>query len=440
MNATSAQQTAPIEAGGFPRLAVVRQRFPTSPPIDIAGTIAEQLTHLASGLRPGARVAVGVGSRGIANLQAMVRAVLDVLRKAGAVPFILPAMGSHGGGTAEGQLALLAEYGVTEAALGVPIRAAMDVEAIGELPDGHPIVCSVEALRADAEIVINRIKPHTDFGGRLGSGLLKMLVVGLGKRAGAANFHAASASHGYERVLHAAASVVANRLPVLAGVAIVEDQRHQTARLEVVRPADLVEREEALCAEASRLMPRLPFAEVDLLIVDRMGKNISGTGMDPAVIGRMIHGYSLAGDAERRHSHVWRLFVRDLTPESHGNAIGLGLADFTTTRLVQAMDRNVTVTNSLTALSLQGAKVPIYFDTDREAIAAALGSLGRTDTTTARVVRIADTLSVETLLASEALLAEARENNDLEVLDEPRNLTFQADANLGPLSDLLGAG
>ncbi len=435
MNATSVQKPPAPNTIALPRLAVVRQRFPASPPIDIAGTIAEQLAPIARGLRPGARVAVGVGSRGIANLQAMVRAVLDVLRKAGAAPFILPAMGSHGGGTAEGQLALLAEYGVTEAALGVPIRAAMDVAAIGELPDGHPIVCSAAALRADAVLVINRIKPHTDFGGRLGSGLLKMLVVGLGKRVGAANFHAASASLGYERVLRAAANVVTARLPLLAGVAIVEDQRHQTARLEVVRPADLVGREEVLCAEAARLMPRLPFAEVDLLIVDRMGKNISGTGMDPAVIGRMIHGYSLAGDAERRRPHVWRLFVRDLTPESHGNAIGLGLADFTTTRLVQAMDRGVTVTNSLTALSLQGAKVPIYFDTDREAIAAALGSLGRTDTSTAGVVRIADTLSVETLLASEALLAEAQENNELEVVGAPEAIAFDANGNLPPLAE-----
>lgn len=435
MNATSVQPPPVPDTIALPRLAVVRQRFPASPPIDIAGTIADQLAAVVRGLRPGARVAVGVGSRGIANLQAIVRAVLEVLRKAGAAPFILPAMGSHGGGSATGQLALLAEYGVTEAALGVPIRAAMDVEAIGELPDGHPIVCSVEALRADAVLVINRIKPHTDFGGRLGSGLLKMLVVGLGKRVGAANFHAASASLGYERVLRAAANVVTARLPLLAGVAIVEDQRHQTARLEVVRPADLVGREEALCAEAGRLMPRLPFAEVDLLIVDRMGKNISGTGMDPAVIGRMIHGYSLAGDAERRHPHVWRLFVRDLTPESHGNAIGLGLADFTTTRLVQAMDRGVTVTNSLTALSLQGAKVPIYFDTDREAIAAALGSLGRTETSTVRVVRIADTLSVETLLASEALLAESRGDSSLEVLSQAQPLVFDARGNLPPLSE-----
>ncbi len=430
MNATPAPHPASPEAVTFPRLTVARQRFPVTPPIDIARTIAEQLNPITAGLRPGTRVAVGVGSRGIANLQDVVRAVVNGLRAAGAAPFILPAMGSHGGGTAEGQIALLADYGVTEATLGVPIHAAMEVRTVGEIEDGRPLVCSDEALRAQAVIVINRIKPHTDFGGRLGSGLLKMLVVGLGKRVGAANFHAAAAALGYERVLRTAARAVLARLPLLAGVAIVEDQRHQTARLEVVRPADLVEREEALGAEAARLMPRLPFAEIDLLIVDRMGKNISGTGMDPAVIGRMIHGYSLADDTERRAPHVWRLFVRDLTPESHGNAIGLGMADFTTARLVRAMDRDVTVTNALTALSLQGAKVPIYFDTDREAMAAALRSLGRTDTSAARVVRIADTLSVETLLASETSLAGESGNANLEIRGRPRPIEFDAAGNL----------
>lgn len=420
------------DAHRFPRMALVRQLFPPSPPVDVAGEITGQLGPLLRGLKPGARVAVAVGSRGIANLRALAAATIEVLRAARATPFVLPAMGSHGGGTAEGQVSLLAEYGVTEANLGVPLRPAMEVEEIGRTAEGEPVVCSLEALRADAVVVINRVKPHTDFAGDLGSGLLKMLVVGLGKRVGAWNFHRASARLGYLRVLRGFGEVLRRRLPLLAAVAVVENQRHETARIEVVRPELLVERESALCAEARALLPRLPFDELDLLIVDRMGKNISGTGMDPAVIGRMIHGYSLAEEAERRQPHVRRLFVRDLTPESHGNAIGIGMADFTTTRLVQAMDRGVTATNALTALSLQGAKVPIYFGTDREAIEAALGTLALGDCRQARVARIADTLAVEWLYASEAVLAAAVSGANLERYDGFGPMRFDAQGSLTP--------
>lgn len=414
----------------FPRLAPVRQLLPESPVLDISAVVRGELGPVARRLKPGARVAVAVGSRGISRLQEMVAAVLECLRAAGARPFVVPAMGSHGGGTAEGQIALLGEYGVTEAALGVPIRACMDVEEIGHTPEGLPVVASVEAVRADAIVLVNRIKPHTDFGGDLGSGLLKMLVVGLGKRVGAAQFHAAASRLGYLAVLRRFGAVASRRLPLLAGLAIVENQRHDPARLAVVLPEDLESRESALCAEARALMPRLPFDTVDLLIVDQMGKNLSGTGMDPAIIGRMIHGYSLAEDVEHRTPHVRRLFVRDLTPESHGNAIGLGLADFTTTRLIAAMDRAVTVTNALTALSLQGAKIPIAFATDREAIAAALTTLALPDPRQARVVRIADTLSVERFEASAALLADAELRPDLEVLGPAQPLAFGEDGNL----------
>ncbi len=414
----------------FPRLALVRQRFPARPPLDLVGEIARQFEPQLRSLKRGARVAVAVGSRGIANLSEMVSAVVQLLRNAGANPFIVPAMGSHGGGTSEGQVKLLAGYGVTESAMGVPVRAAMDAEEIGRTPWGDPVVCSAEALGAEAVVIINRIKPHTDFAGDLGSGLLKMLVVGLGKRVGASNYHRAAARSGYLPVLRASGKIVRERLPLLAAVAIVENQRHESARLEVVSPDELEQREAALCAEAATLMPRLPFEELDLLIVDRMGKNISGTGMDPAVIGRMIHGYSLAEDTEHRHPHIRRLFVRELTPESNGNAIGIGMADFTTSRLVTAMDRKTTVTNSLTALSLQGAKVPIYFDTDREVLQAALDTLSLPDPSRARVARIADTLSVECLQASEAALQDRAGAANLEITRGPEPLRFDSRGNL----------
>jgi hypothetical protein len=228
--------------------------------------------------------------------------------------------------------------------------------------------------------------------------------------------------------------VLAGRLPLLAGVAVVENQRHETARIEVVSPAALEEREAVLCAEARALMPQLPLAEVDLLVVDRMGKNVSGTGMDPAIIGRMIHGYSLAAEGERRVPHVHRLFVRDLTPQSHGNAIGLGMADFTTTRLVHAMDRRVTVTNALTALSLQGAKIPIAFDTDREAIAAALQTLPLTRLADARIVRITDTLSLEWLQVSAASLEGLQDHPGVQIQSPPAPMLFDTAGNLPPIA------
>jgi len=414
----------------LPPLIAIRQRFPPSSLPDFDRVIGSGLPAAMGRLRPGARMAVAVGSRGIANLSIIVRAVIRTLQGAGARPFILPAMGSHGGASAAGQSALLADYGITEAALGVPLRPSMEVQTVGSVIPGFEVLVSREAFMADGVILINRIKPHTDFAGAIGSGLLKMLVVGLGKHAGAAQFHAAAGRLGYEHVLRAHAHALLGALRVAGGVAVLEDQRHQTARVEVLRPFEIEAQEARLCGEAKALMPRLPFKDIDLLIVDRMGKNLSGTGMDPMVIGRSIHGYSLVSSADDAGVRVRRLFVRDLTPESHGNAIGIGLADFTTTRLVQAMDRAVTSVNALTALSLQGAKVPLHFDTDREVLANALGTLGLSGPQEPRIVRIRDTLSLEELQISTALLPEVGGRADLEVIGEPRRVEFDADGNL----------
>ncbi len=414
----------------LPRMIRVRQRFPETPSVDIAASLARDLPSLLKPLRPGQSVAIAVGSRGIANLHEIVRQTIALIRQAGGVPFIVPAMGSHGGATAAGQEELLAGYGITAESLGVELRSSMAVRRIGATAGGGDVVCSEAALTADHVLLVNRIKPHTDFGGALGSGLLKMLVVGLGKHAGAAAFHRQASRHGYERVLRESARVLMSFLPLLGGVAVIENQRHQIARIEVVPAAELVRREETLCALARDLMPRLPFPEVDLLIVDWMGKNISGTGMDPTVIGRMIHGYSLADDDPPQRPWVRRLFVRDLTPESHGNAIGIGLADFTTARLVRTMDRKVTMTNALTALSLQGAKVPLYFECDREAIAAARGTLADDDPQELRVARIRDTLHLEELAISERLWREHGGTGGLEAIGTLAVVRFDAAGNL----------
>jgi len=418
----------------FPRMMLVRQKFPASALVDVRGTLAKEFATVTGRIKPGARIAVAVGSRGIANLQAIVAGVLELLKAAGAQPFVVPAMGSHGGATPDGQKELLAEYGITEAELGVPIHAAMEARRLGATEDGVEVFFSEEALKADGVVVVNRVKPHTDFQSEtLGSGLMKMLVVGLGKRVGAANFHTSASRFGYEHVIRTSARITLRSAPILFGVAIVENQIHDTARLVVVLPEDMERREGELFVEAKSLMPQLPFDDIDLLIVDRIGKNISGSGMDPNVIGRSLHGYSALLSERGGKPSIRRIFVRDLTPESHGNATGVGLADFTTTRLVRQMDARVTYLNSLTALSLQSAKIPIHFETDREAVVAALQSLAMRDTTQAKVVRIQDTLSLERVAVSESYAESVRQRSALEVMSEAEAMSFNAEGNLPPM-------
>jgi hypothetical protein len=380
-------------------------------------------------------ISVAVGSRGISRLQTIVRETVDFLKNAGARPFIVPAMGSHGGATPEGQQAILAGYGITEEAIGAPVQASMEVQQLGTTEDGVPVYCSQEALKADGILLVNRVKPHTDFQGKLGSGLLKMLVIGLGKRAGAAACHQAAARLGHEQVIRTASRRLSQKAPLLGGLAILENHRHDTARLTLLAPPDLESQEERLLEEADRLMPRLPFPEVDLLIVDHLGKNISGAGMDPNVIGRGVQGYlsTLTTDSER-HPMIRRIFVRELTPETHGNAIGIGLADFTTTRLVRSMDLKATYINSLTAMTPQSAKIPIHYETDREALEQALISLALPDSTEAKVVRIQDTLNLEQLEVSENYKDQIRGSKELEILGDPCAIPFDAAGNLNAMT------
>jgi len=433
--ANTAENAAPVLRDSFPRMMVLRQQFPASPPLDVSASLEAQFAALRSRIKPGSRLAVAVGSRGISNLQRIVAAVLGILKGAGAQPFLVPAMGSHGGATPEGQKQILAEYALTEERLQVPIHAAMDVERIGATPEGLEVFFSAEARRADGIVVVNRVKPHTDFSSEsLGSGILKMMVVGLGKRVGAANYHTSSSRRGYEEVLRSMAQVILRSAPIFGGVAIVEDQFHSTARVTVL-PVELIERGEAeLFREAKRLMPKLPFDDIDLLIVDRLGKNISGAGMDPNIIGRGVHGYSsLLGHRPARGPTIRRLFVRELTPETHGNAVGIGLADVTTARLARSIDLEVTRINALTALTPQCAKIPVQFETDREAIERTLASLALREPSEAKIVRIADTLSLEKLEVSEACAELFSGRKDLEVLGRAEEMRFDDSGNLLPL-------
>jgi len=410
----------------LPRMITVRQKYPPSKPVDIALTIKNELARLAPKLKPGMRIAVGTGSRGISNILPVVQSAVEFLKAAGTKPFLIPAMGSHGGATPEGQIEVLASYGITEAI--APIEPSMETVTLGRTPDGLDVIFSAKAKNADGILVINRIKPHTDFASdSLGSGLQKMLVVGLGKHAGAANYHRGAIHHGFERVLRAMVPVVLKSAPILGGLGIVEDQLHQTVRIGFA-PADEMEKREAeLFAQAKALMPSLPFDQIDLLIIDRIGKNISGSGMDPNIIGREIFGYSSSFEEQRKlKPSIRRIFVRALTPETHGNAIGIGMADFTTSRLAHAMDPKKTFINALTSLSVNAPKMPIYFDTDREAIGQALNSLAMADILQAKVVRIANTLSLDRLQISESYGKPAH----LDVLDAPADMHFDQTGNL----------
>lgn len=423
----------------LPQMFHLHQCYPPSRALDVKSLLRDSFDRqsLASQIKPGMRVAVGVGSRGITNLPGIVDAVLNLLRAHGAEPFIIPAMGSHGGATPQGQQNMLAGFGITPDTH-APFNTSMDVDQIGTFGDGYPIVFSRAALEADAIVILNRIKPHTDFHGNLGSGIQKMLVIGFGKHIGAANAHRVAMKLGHEAVIRETAKIILDKVPVLFAIAILEDQHHQTHDLRVLRSDEILKEEDALFVQSQQLLPRLPFPNIDLLIVDELGKEISGTGMDTNVIGREVFGYisSLQPQGTLQQPHIGRIFVRDLTPTTRGNAIGIGLADFTTTRLVNAINRDYTYTNSLTSLGLECAKIPFYYDTDREALERALGSLFEQSPKDLRIVRIKNTLELDHMLVSERLTRDLDPSRPVTIDPHPQTLDFDADGNLFPLSAL----
>ena len=432
-----------IHTSQWPKMIEMRQTYPDSPKLDFAALLQRQFVErgLQAQITPGMRIALGVGSRGIANLSEIVKATVGVLVQAGARPFIVPAMGSHGGATAEGQLQVLANYGVTAESMGVPVEASMEATKIGTALEGLDVLFSVPALQADGVIVLNRVKPHTDFRGTLGSGIQKMLVIGFGKQVGANNAHRAAAHLGYEVVLRAFAQTIlqsAKQGPkIFCGIALLENQHHQTAAIEVLRPETIVREEDRLFQQATSLLARLPFDDIDLLIIDRMGKDISGSGMDTNVIGRDIAGYlsSLRGEGPVT-PRVSRIFVRDLTPASNGNGVGIGMADFTTARLVKSLNLQYTYMNALTSLGLQPAKIPIYFENDREAMQAAVASLAQPDVAQMKVVRIADTLNLGRFLVSEGCLVVVDGKPGVTALGTARDMELDAEGNLLPFVEI----
>ncbi len=400
----------------LPPLFRVRQRRETQPLADVPGVTRAQLEALGLRARitPGMRIAVTAGSRGIRDIVPITRAAVEWLRLAGATPFIVPAMGSHGGATADGQRQLLASLGITEESMGCPIHSSMEVAQIGSLDDGTPVFMDRLAYEADGVLVINRVKAHTSFHGTIESGLAKMCVVGLGKRHGAEIIHR-TAVDGLKHLLAPMARVMIASGKILGGLAILEDAREQTADLVALPPQEIGAEGEARLLERSKaLMAHLPFHQIDVLVVDELGKNISGTGMDTNVIGRL----PLPGQPPPPSPVINVIVVLDLTPETHGNANGMGLADITTARFASKVDFRATYLNALTAglVGLCKGALPIVLPTGRSAVTAAIRACGRADPAEARVVRIKNTLQLEYLLVSQPLLPEVTANPDLEVL------------------------
>ncbi|HSC70554.1 MAG TPA: hypothetical protein VLH58_04325 [Candidatus Methylomirabilis sp.] len=411
----------------FPRMFRVKQRFEGPSLHDIPGSVRDSMRglHLQDKVKPGQTVAVTAGSRGIANIDRITRAVMDELKALRLQPFIVPTMGSHGGATAEGQRKVLEHYGITEASMGCAIRSSMEVLQIGEVK-GIPVFCDKNAWGADHIAVLARIKPHTDFQGEIESGLFKMMAIGLGKQQGAEHYHRAGHAYSYAEIFPLVGKKVLETARILFGLGIVENGYEETAKVQALLPKDFEEGEKALLREAKAWMARLPFDALDLLIVDDLGKNISGAGMDTNVIGRPFVQKAL--DRPR----IRRIFVRDITPESEGNAVGIGMADVTTRRLVEKINYQAMYMNAITSGVSEGAKVPMTFDTDREAIEVALAMIGLTPPEHARVVRIKTTLHLAEMDVSEALIQEVKANERLSLVTQPAPFAFDGQGNLSP--------
>lgn len=412
----------------FPSLLPVRQRFDAPLVPDVAAATAAALEPLRGRVTAGMTVAVTAGSRGIHDKPAVVRAAGEWLRGAGAEPFVVPAMGSHGGATPEGQLRVLADLGITPDSVGMPVRATMDTVELGRLDGGPAVHLDAHAAGADAILVINRVKAHTDFASEVESGLAKITAIGLGKRRGAEGIHA----HGPANLGHwipLVARRIIDSTTVLGGLAIVENAFDRAARIELVEPDGIGgPAEEELLVEAKRLMARLPFDRLDVAVVDVMGKNKSGSGMDTTVIGRMM----IRGSEEPASPSIANLVVLDLSDASHGNATGVGLADFVPFRVLEKLDLRSTYINAMTSGlgGPQRGQVPMAMPTDRDAVAAALLTCGRADLDAATLVRMRDTLDLEVLLVSESLRAVVEADDALEVLGDARPMAFDADGQL----------
>ncbi|KKE78534.1 MULTISPECIES: lactate racemase domain-containing protein [Bacillaceae] len=406
-----------------PRMARVKQTFDESKLDDVVETLSQELEKVKDMVKPGAEIALAVGSRGTDALVDITRATVQFLIDLGAKPFIVPSMGSHGGATGPGQKAVLEHLGVTEESVGAEIRSSMEVIKIGELPNGLPVYIDKYASKADGIVVINRVKPHTAFRGKVESGIMKMISIGLGKQKGAEACHQLGFKHMAEHV-PAMAKMTIEKMPILFGIATVENAFDKVARIEVLRANEIEEKEPELLDLAKKLLPKIFVDQIDVLVIDQIGKNISGDGMDPNITGRYPTPYAHGGP------DVTKMIVLDLTPQTEGNANGVGTADFTTQRLVDKMDREATYANGLTSTVVGPTHISTAMPTDKAAIQAAIKTCNILDFSKVKMVRILDTLHVGEIEVSETLLDYVKEHPNMEQVSDLYEIPFNEDGNL----------
>jgi len=416
----------------FPRLLPVRQRYPDRALPDVPAEARAQMARsgFASRLKPGARVALGVGSRGIANIALIARAAVDYWKSQGCRPFIFPAMGSHGAATAEGQAEVLAHFGIHEAGMGCPVISSLDVVSLGVTSDGIEAFMDRRAFESDGVMLIGRVKWHTDFSGDIESGLLKMMAIGLGKFAGAQRYHTYAYKPGLEHVIRSVGRQVLKSGKMLGGLAILEDANHHTALLAAVPAEDMERTEEDLLALVKSWMGGIPLS-LDVLVVDEIGKNISGAGMDTKIVNRSVFGESNLWPSLPRFE---RIFVRDLSPHSYGNAMGIGLADVIHERLIEKIDWNATRINSLTACTPAMIRTPMRFPTDRECLERIAPTVGKVDLSQVTYGWIRNSMELSFLKISENLRDQIEKNPALEVLGPAEEMEFDQAGNLEGLA------
>jgi len=411
----------------FPRLLVIRQKFPDRRIVDVAGTVRAQLAAagFASRLKPGARVAIGVGSRGIHNIATIVHSAVQYWQEQGMQPVIFPAMGSHGAANAAGQAEVLASYGITEASMGCPLISQLEVVSLGKTADGIEAFMDKVAYDSDGVMLVGRVKWHTDFAGRIESGLFKMMAIGLGKFAGAQRYHAYAYRLGLEHVVVSVGRQVLQSGKILGGLAILEDAYHNTAKIDAV-PVDVMEaREEQNLALVKSWMAKVPM-DLDILIMDEIGKNISGAGMDTKVANRGVQGeYNPWPNTPKFE----RIFVRNLSEHTYNSAVGLGMADVVTDRLVNRIDWTPTLINSLTANTPAAIRTPIHFPTDRECLERVAPTVGRLSLDDVTYGWIRNTMELTRMAVSENVRAQVEENPLLEI-EGTIDLEFDASGDL----------
>jgi len=414
----------------FPRMAMVKQII-TQPAIkDIRSASRQEVQkmNLAERIKPGEKVGITVGSRGIANLKAIVEILIEAVKQAGGEPCIIPAMGSHGAGTAEGQKEMLASLGISEETLNVPVLACGEASQIGITASGIPVYVNdmVVAKKVDKLIIFNRVKEHTEFEGDIESGIHKICAIGVGNPKGALMVHQCALDFGYEKAIVEVGGYMLKHLPVAFAFATVENYYHKTAYVKAMLPEQVEEEEKKLLILAKSTLGKVPFDELDVLIIDEMGKNVSGSGMDTNVIGRIM----VFGQKEPQKPVIKRIVILDTTEESHGMATGVGLADFTTKRLIDKLDSWPTYFNCITAQSPEKGRLPIFFATDKESIGAALTCIGSIPSENAKVVHIQNTNEVGYIEVSEGLMEEVKSKPNLEILEELKPMQFDEAGNI----------